>query len=389
MKNSFLEILSCVIISWSGKHLDWLESLLGTTDGQALVRGSFFFVSRNILSHPFFLFFVAKNILHALCLVSCQLIFTFSLATQIYWSLLLQFSSFFCLRKEIKFWKVEIQTTMTKSTSSEWTLFWRELGVDEDSGRSGRSKLARRREARIAQDHGIGNRFFLLWIGSEWFSGEAYPPFDPARGPKKDFSLLIGVPDSKSRHKMLSLTWSKHCNGCPWKYHQALCFIVWCIIESLLTPLQPFAFVDRKLGICLTFRPCFSLFVENTQLFFFSFLTKSLLDGHCRHMNRMHILTYQAIIPYWILPFTKNRLFSHSSNLRAKRSFWITFHMGSFPPKECFLRPDFCPFLTKEIEFWLSHNYRHGWCLCGAVLTSFYFSLASVSWVVVYYPPSL
>ena len=110
MKNSLLEILSCVIISWSGKHLDWLESLLGTTDGQALVRGilSSFFLATffQILSSYFFLNSKnLKNYLHSLCLDSCQLFFTFSQATQKHWSLLLQFSSFFFFGKRNQIWK--------------------------------------------------------------------------------------------------------------------------------------------------------------------------------------------------------------------------------------------------------------------------------------------
>ena len=194
MKNSLLEILSCVIISWSGKHLDWLESLLGTTDGQALVRGilSSFFLATffQILSSYFFLNSKnLKNYLHSLCLDSCQLFFTFSLATQKYWSLLLQFSSFFFWGKEIKFGKVEL----TNSRDQEHVVGVNAYlaGVGEDSGRSGRPKLARKREARIAQDHGFWNRFLLSWIGSEWFSSETYPPFDPVRGSKEDFSLLM------------------------------------------------------------------------------------------------------------------------------------------------------------------------------------------------------
>ena len=157
--------------------------------------------------------------------------FYFSMATQKYLSLLLQFSRFFCFRKELKFGKVEL----TNSHDQEHVVGVNAYlaGVDEDSGRNGRSKLARRREAKIAQDHGIGNCFLQSWIDSEWFPGETYPPFDPVRGPKKDFSLLIDVLDSKSRHKMLALTWIKHCNGCPWKYHQAL------MLHSLVHHLKP------------------------------------------------------------------------------------------------------------------------------------------------------
>ena len=60
------------------------------------------------------------------------------------------------------------------------------------------------------------------------FLGEAYPPFDPVRGPKKDFSLFIGVPDSKSGHKMLALT--NTAMVVLENIIMPLSFIVWCII---------------------------------------------------------------------------------------------------------------------------------------------------------------
>ena len=107
-----------------------------------------------ILSSCFF----AKIILHSLCLDSCQLFLLFlkqhrNIDPCCFSSLV---SS---LGKEIKFGKVEL--TNSRDQEHVFGVNAYLAGVDEDSGRSGRSKLARRREARIAQDHGFWNRFLL------------------------------------------------------------------------------------------------------------------------------------------------------------------------------------------------------------------------------------
>ena len=197
MKNSFLEILSCVIISWSGKHLDWLESLLGTMDGQALVRGILFLCFSQHSFRPFLLVFFVKIILHTLCPVSCQLIFTFpwqhrnidpccfSSLVSFVWEKKSNLEKLprprprrqsECLfggsgRGQRKKWKIKVGKE--------------EVGVPTQLHFHKQVRwgtcLARRGEARIAQDHRIGNRFLLSWIDSEWFSWWSVPPIRPSK----------------------------------------------------------------------------------------------------------------------------------------------------------------------------------------------------------------
>ena len=66
-------------------------------------------------------------------------------------------------------------------------------GVDEDSGRSERSKLARKKGLGLRKTMTLGIASSYHELIQNDFLGEAYPPFDPVRGIFSFNGLLLLV----------------------------------------------------------------------------------------------------------------------------------------------------------------------------------------------------